>query len=268
MSDWLSEAGADALVLFWWPVALWTAAALVTIAILRFVPERFAREQYELRMALLAALPVGLLLAAIFRAISAEPLIIVQLPYEIVVRANGASSGELIDLSTVAGVSTGSLLLAAGAAAAALFGLAYLVADIVALARFRRSLHEVTDPDALELLREAQAEHGVSTAIRLVASREITSPAAFGWLRPSILIPRELLSRPEELRLVLLHETAHLARDDFALDTLARVVRTFFGWHPLVTHIFRTQAFWREAACDLAVLSAPRVDRSAYARLL
>ncbi len=268
MSSWLSEAGADALVLFWWPVALWTAAALVAIAILRLVPERFAREQYELRTALLVALPIGLLLAAIFRAISAQPLIIVQLPYEIVVRANGGSAGEIIDLSTVAGVSTGSLLLAAGAAAAAVFGLAYFAADAVALRRLRRSLHDVTDPAALALLREAKSEHGVSTDIRLVASREIASPAAFGWLSPSVLIPEDLLSRPRELRLVLLHETAHLARGDFALDTVARVVSTLFGWHPLVTHIVRTQAFWRETACDLAVLSAPRVDRSAYAQLL
>jgi TonB family protein len=82
------------------------------------------------------------------------------------------------------------------------------------------------------------------------------------------MVPDDLLSRPDELRLVLLHETAHLARGDFALDTLARVVRTLFGWHPLVIHIFRSHAFWREAACDLAVIAAPHVDRSAYARLL
>jgi TonB family protein len=268
MSSWLAEAGADALVLFWWPVALWTVAALVVVAILRFVPERFAREQYELRTALLGALPIGLILAAVFRAISADPLIIVELPYEIVVRANGASAGEIIDLSTVAGVSTGSLLLTAGAAAAALFGLACLVADIAALGRFRSGLREVTDPTALALLSEARAEHGVSTEVRLVASGSIVSPAAFGWLRPQVMVPEDLLSRPDELRLVLLHETAHLARGDFALDTLARVVRTLFGWHPLVTHIFRTHAFWRESACDLAVLTAPHVDRSAYARLL
>ncbi|NNE46590.1 MAG: M56 family metallopeptidase, partial [Rhodothermales bacterium] len=176
--------------------------------------------------------------------------------------------GELVDLSTVAGVSIGSLILVASAAAAAVFGLISFVTDIRALGRFRRDLREVTDRRALDILNEAQTEQRVSSHIRLVSSGAIDSPAAFGWLRPSIVVPDELLSQPGELRLILLHETAHLARGDFALDTLARIVRTLFGWHPLVTYLFRTHAYWREAACDLAVLASSDVDRSAYAQLL
>lgn len=268
MSSWLTEIGADALVLFWWPVALWTAAGLAVSVLLRFLPERFAREQYELRTVLLAALPVGIVLAAAFRAVSAEPLIVVSLPYEIVVRANGTVTREMIDLSSIAGVSTGSLLLAFGAAAAALFGLLRFSADVGALGRYRQSLRPVVDPDALDLLREAANGHGITRPIRFVTSNLVHTPAALGWLRPTVVVPDSLLDRREELRLILLHETAHLARGDFALDTLARVVRTLFGWHPLVRHLCRTHAYWREAACDLAVLTAPLVDRSAYARLL
>ena len=268
MSSWLNTVGADALVLVWWPVALWTAAAVVMMSLLRLLPGRYAREQYELRTALLAALPLGLMLATLFHYLAVEPLIVVRLPYEIVVRANGTSSGELVDLSTVAGVSIGSIILVAGAAAAAVFGLISFVTDIRALGRFQRDLREVTDRQALNILDEAQTQQGVSSQIRLVSSSAIHSPAAFGWLRPSIVVPDELLARPGELRLILLHETAHLARGDFALDTLARIVRTLFGWHPLVTYLFRTHAYWREAACDLAVLATPDVDRSAYAQLM
>jgi TonB family protein len=268
MSNWISAVGADALVLFWWPIALWTVVGLILLAVLRLVPERYAREQYEIRTALLAGLPIGLVLAAVFRSISADPLLVVTLPYEIVVRASGAVSSEIIDLSSIAGVSTGSLLLAIGVAAAALFGLISLISDIFALGRFQGSLKTVSDPTALSLLDGAQERHAVSTPVRLVFSPTIRTPAAFGWLHPTVVIPESMISQTDELRLVLLHETAHLARGDFALDTLARVVRTLLGWHPLVAHVFRTHAFWREAACDLAVITAPEVDRSAYARLL
>lgn len=268
MSSWLTRVGADALVLFWWPLLLWTAAGLALVGLLRLLPERYAREQYELRTALLAALPVGIVLAAVFRALSAEPLIVLTLPYEIVVRANGTATTEMIDLSSIAGVSTGSLLLAFGAVLVAILGLAHLVADLGALRRMRGTLHEITEPGALDLLGEARRENGIAQSIRLVSSDAIGTPAAFGWMRPTVLVPSDLLERPEELRLVLLHETAHLARGDFALDTVSRVVFTLFGWHPLVGHVFRTRAYWREAACDLAVLNASHVDRLVYARLL
>ncbi len=268
MSSLLTNAGADALVLFWWPIALWTAAGLAVTGILRLLPERFAREQYEMRTVALASLPVGILLAAVFRAVSVKPLIVVSLPYEIVVRANGTVTSEMIDLSSIAGVSTGSLLLALGAAAVATFGLARFAADLLALDRFRQTLRAVEDPDVLDLLRQAAKEHGIRSRIRLVTSSLVHTPAALGWLRPTVVVPEALLGQREELRLILLHETAHLARGDFALDTLARLVRTLFGWHPLVRHLCRTHTYWREAACDLAVLTAPLVDRSAYARLL
>jgi TonB family protein len=268
MSSWVTGVGSDALVLFWWPVALWTVAGVAALAVLRFVPERFAREHYELRTVLLAALPVGLVVAAVVRAVAAEPLFVVALPYEIVVRANGTATREMIDLSSIAGVSTGSLVLAVGAGAAALFGLFRLAADLGALGRFRRTLRPVTDPDAVRLLRRAARENGIRGPVRLVTSTALGTPAAFGWLRPTVVVPESLVDRPGELRLVLLHETAHLARGDFALDALARMVRTLFGWHPLVRHLSRAHAYWREAACDLAVLTAPLVDRSAYARLL
>lgn len=260
-------AGGDALRLFWWPIALWTVAAALVTALLRFLPARFAREQYELRTALLVSLPLGIVGAWIFRLLEAPALVTVPLPYEVVVYAGGGfeTTGGIAPLPSVP---FGALLLAAGAAALALVGLFRIGADARALARLDRSVRPVSDPVALSLLDEARDRFALRRPVRLVASPDVAVPAAYGLRRPTILVPDDMLARPDDLRLVLLHETSHLASGDFVFDAAARVVRGLFGWHPLVAQLGRSHAWWREAACDLAVLDTPSIDRARYARVL
>ena len=77
---------------------------------------------------------------------------------------------------------------------------------------------------ALELLRLP----------RVVVSRSVSTPLAFGFLRSTIVLPDRLIGAitDEEMRDVLLHEMAHVSRRDPSIVLLQEVARALY-W-PLV----------------------------------
>ena len=75
-------------------------------------------------------------------------------------------------------------------------------------------------------------------AVRLLASAELSSPLAFGWRRPAIMLPEELCygHDREALRYCLAHEWSHVERGDARLWCLAALAQVAFFYQPL---------FWR-----------------------
>jgi len=71
----------------------------------------------------------------------------------------------------------------------------------------------------------------------------------------------------DELKVVLLHEFAHLRRFDDWTNLLQKVVRTIFFFHPAVWWIEKKLSLEREMACDEVVL-AQTENRQAYAECL
>jgi hypothetical protein len=108
--------------------------------------------------------------------------------------------------------------------------------------------------------------------IRRVAvcrSSAVSVPTAIGFFRPAILIPDWVLRdlSAEELKVVLLHEFAHLRRFDDWTNLAQKLVRTVFFFHPAVWWIERRLSLEREMACDEAVLAETENPR-AYAECL
>jgi beta-lactamase regulating signal transducer with metallopeptidase domain len=89
-------------------------------------------------------------------------------------------------------------------------------------------------------------------AARLLQSSEIGVPIALGVWRKSIVIPALLASDASRATVdaVLVHELAHLERDDCAWQWLQRIVEVAWWFHPLVWLARRPIAFVRERACD------------------
>ncbi len=134
--------------------------------------------------------------------------------------------------------------------------------------RLRRSCTEV-DLGCLEhTLRAAVVESG-RKRVRLYRSQILRVPMATGFFRPMIVIPewtlRELSS--EELRVVLLHEAAHLRRWDDWTNLAQKILRAVFFFHPVVWWLEGRLALEREMACDDLVLAATSSPR-AYAECL
>lgn len=104
---------------------------------------------------------------------------------------------------------------------------------------------------------------------RLFVLSGITSPATFGWIRPTILLPDVCLQQDRsELEDVLRHELHHVRRWDFVWNGLAIVCRALLFFHPAAWYAVRRMQFDRELACDLAVISDSPGRRAKYAECL
>ncbi|MBI3210535.1 MAG: M56 family metallopeptidase [Candidatus Solibacter usitatus] len=92
----------------------------------------------------------------------------------------------------------------------------------------------------------------MARSIDVILSDDIGMPMAVGYFRPAILLPRGMADRltAEELRYVLLHESAHLRRNDDWMALIERIVRAIFFFQPAVYWISRQIEKEREMACD------------------
>jgi beta-lactamase regulating signal transducer with metallopeptidase domain len=104
---------------------------------------------------------------------------------------------------------------------------------------------------------------------RLLVLSGVTSPATFGWIRPTILLPEVCLEQdPSELEDILRHELHHIRRWDFVWNGIALGCRALLFFHPAAWYAVRKLQFDRELACDLAVVSHSPGRRATYAECL
>jgi uncharacterized protein YjbI with pentapeptide repeats/beta-lactamase regulating signal transducer with metallopeptidase domain len=132
-----------------------------------------------------------------------------------------------------------------------LIGLAASVARVRGLKR-RSSPLDGTLADELPWLTEV----GPGREIYLRLSYETETPVAIGFRRPVILIPTELATADGLVAIepLILHEHAHLRRNDDWTNLLQRTIERVFWFNPLVWFLGRRIALEREIASDDAVV--------------
>jgi beta-lactamase regulating signal transducer with metallopeptidase domain len=129
----------------------------------------------------------------------------------------------------------------------------------------------VAEPDAAWKERAAKLARrlGLPRPIQVLASSRVAVPAAFGALRPVVLLPAAAFSAlpVRELEALLAHELAHIRRHDYLVNLLQSVAETLFFYHPAVWWISHRLRVEREDACDdLAVMATGSI--TIYARAL
>jgi bla regulator protein blaR1 len=123
-------------------------------------------------------------------------------------------------------------------------------------------------------LQRSATELATLFALRRVpevrASDEVESPLIAGLRKPVILVPANRFPQlsQEQQRMALCHELAHVHRGDVWLGCVPALAERIFFFHPLARLATREYVFWREAACDAAVLVALDTAPQAYGRLL
>ena len=112
--------------------------------------------------------------------------------------------------------------------------LARLVAGLIGVQWLSRRTEIVTDAPWLPLARALAADLGVTPRVVFLRSPRATMPMAWGIVKPAVLMPADADEWPvERLRIVLLHELAHVSRRDCLTHLLAQAACAVYWFHPL-----------------------------------
>jgi len=169
-------------------------------------------------------------------------------------RAAGAGRHGIDGLAWSA-VAWASVLVAAWALGA-LAVLVWQVAGCLSVRAMVRRGATVQDPSWLCLLSRESAVVGLDAPPGLVLTDELTSPAAWGLWRPTVLLPLAAECWIHERReVVLRHELVHVARRDWGVRSLARLACAVYWFNPLVWWAWHRLVEEQELACDHEVIA-------------
>ena len=141
---------------------------------------------------------------------------------------------------------------------------AYILVSDLALWRIVKRDRALVNQEMLELFEECKAQMDVQSLVVVVPSNQVRSPGLFGFVRPRLLLPREMLDTAtlEEMRYVFLHELAHLKRRDIYLGWLTSLLQILHWFNPLIWFAFYRMRTDRELACDALVLTRTGQEKS------
>ena len=88
-------------------------------------------------------------------------------------------------------------------------------------------------------------------------SDAVTVPMVWGLFRPVILLPTDADEwEPERQHVILLHELAHIQRQDWLIQTIAQITCAVYWFNPIIWLAVRRMQAEAERACDDHVLNA------------
>ncbi len=149
-------------------------------------------------------------------------------------RPDADNSGLAPVLRPAPRLSVSTFLLAFWLAGVAVAGVSFF-RRCMALQRIVRGARSLADGDVLaQEMACLAAGMGLRRAPRLVASGSVTTPLVIGPVRPVLVFPENLLTMlsPDEWRLALAHELAHVRRGDLWLGLLPAIAQSMFFFFP------------------------------------
>jgi beta-lactamase regulating signal transducer with metallopeptidase domain len=114
----------------------------------------------------------------------------------------------------------------------------------------------ITDAAWLPMAHAMARDMGISARLRFLRSGRASMPVATGIFRPAVIMPSDADTWSESrLRIVLLHELAHVKRRDCLTHVLGQAACAFHWFNPLVWLAVKRARTERERACDDLVLA-------------
>jgi beta-lactamase regulating signal transducer with metallopeptidase domain len=106
-------------------------------------------------------------------------------------------------------------------------------------------------------LKEFCTKISISRPVTLLQSELVSVPVAIGWLKPVILVPVGMFCQlsPEQVETILLHELAHISRQDYLVNIMQGIVEAVFFFNPALLWLSSLIKQEREACCDDMVLA-------------
>ncbi len=160
---------------------------------------------------------------------------------------------EIID-EFVSSVSAALLFFSIWCLGCILFFLKF-AAGLMKIKKMLASSRKVLDGAKSSLLDELKNRIVIDKKIHLLENDAVCVPVTFGLIRPVIVLPKEHGRWTQErMRLVLLHELAHIKRRDWAKQIVAQIAGIFHWFNPLYWLAYRKFRLEREHAADDFVL--------------
>ncbi|MBI9035495.1 MAG: M56 family metallopeptidase, partial [Bacteroidales bacterium] len=103
----------------------------------------------------------------------------------------------------------------------------------------------------------------------IIGSEFARIPMVTGWLRPVLIIPVSLfIQLPyEQIEAILVHELAHIRRNDYLQNIVQSIIELLFFYHPAIWWMSAILRQEREHICDDAAIGFTK-DPLLYARSL
>jgi beta-lactamase regulating signal transducer with metallopeptidase domain len=122
--------------------------------------------------------------------------------------------------------------------------------------RWLTANNRITHGAAFEALNSALTLSNCRRRVALYSVNGLSTPALFGLLRPAILLPADLAKSNDaaRLRLVCLHELAHLQRMDVLINWLMIIAQSLHWFNPFVWLTLRRLRADQELLCDEHVM--------------
>jgi TonB family protein len=256
----------------WLPLLIWTLAALLLWAVLKFSDSIHPEYHYHARLALIVALPAGFLFLigvhaiqnVLFASSSEATLKVISVTAPIEIGVSSAEESSAIPLITQI---SGILVLIA--ACGALFSLGCFLKQWLQLRKLRTNCRFIA-VQHLEQIDDENRNLAQSTgrSVRITFINSDIIPVTFGIRQPVILLPDSLQNQPKKLNLAVRHELMHIHQNDFFSHLMVMFTQSLFWFHPLVHRLNRELIEYRELRCDTRVLAEKSVSRKEYASLL
>lgn len=118
-------------------------------------------------------------------------------------------------------------------------------------------------------IEELEGKLRIQKKVKYLTSLRIESPMVIGWLKPAVLVPRQIFNSlsESEIYAVLAHELAHIRREDFMVNLLQTFLCNIFFFHPGVWSMSNRIDDEREHCCDDLAVAATGPATS-YAKTL
>lgn len=107
------------------------------------------------------------------------------------------------------------------------------------------------------LLAQSKQHYNIKKAVNLIFSEKAKTVFTYGYFRPIIVLPRlaETWS-DKQIKAVLLHELAHIKRNDFIYNLVIQFVKAVYWFNPLVWKAAASIRLEAEQASDRLVLKS------------
>jgi VWFA-related protein len=156
---------------------------------------------------------------------------------------------------------------AAAWVAGAAIGLLQMGRSFFFARRTRQRATALAEPVWASEVEHAAGVLGLRRHVRLLMSDAVRVPVVHGFRQPAILLPTSAVDWPEDRRRAfLLHELAHVRRQDWPMQMLGHLARALYWPHPLAWWVVRRLRVEAERASDDCVLltGTPAPDYAAH----